>query len=145
MLVSHQARCTTETKDAPDFIDITDDLQDALDTSGVRAGQVTVFTPDDGCAILVNEFEAGLLKDLRRTVTRLTDEWPRAVIGARSVVLPALDGRLRLGTWQRVLLVELDGPAARSVVVQILGERDVARDRSAAAGELARDRSAAAG
>ena len=122
MFVSHQARCTAETKGAPDFIDITDDLQDALRSSGVRAGQVTVFTPDDGCAILVNEHEAGLLKDLRRTVSNLMDVWPRAVIGARSVVLPALDGRLRLGTWQRVMLVELDSPAARSVVVQILGE-----------------------
>lgn len=127
MLVSHQARCTTETKDAPDFIDITDDLQDALESSGVRAGQVTVFAPEDGCAILVNENEAGLLKDLRRTVGTLMDAWPRAVIGARSVVLPALDGRLRLGTWQRVLLVELDRPAARSVVIQILGERDLSR------------------
>ncbi len=127
MLVSHQARCTTETRDAPDFIDITDELQDALHNSGVRAGQVTVFTPDDGCTILVNEFEAGLLDDLRRTLTTLTEVWPPAVIGARSVVLPALDGRLRLGQWQRVLLVELDRPASRSVVVQILGERDLSR------------------
>lgn len=124
MLVSHQVRRTTETRDAPDFIDITDELQDALDSSGVTTGQVTVFAPDDGCAILVNEFETGLLKDLRRTVTTLTGVWPRAVIGSRSVVLPALDGRLRLGTWQRVLLVELDRPGSRSIVIQILGERE---------------------
>jgi thiamine phosphate synthase YjbQ (UPF0047 family) len=44
------------------------------------------------------------------------------MIGSTSVVIPAVDGRLRLGTWQRVLLVELDEPARRSFLVQVVGE-----------------------
>lgn len=122
VLLTHQAECTAETTSAPDFVDITSQLEDAIATSGIRAGQVTVFCPEDSCTILVNEFEQGLLADLRRTIEGLRSSWPRAVIGTRSVVLPAADGRLRLGTWQRVLLVELDGAATRSVHVQILGE-----------------------
>jgi len=122
MLLTHQADCKATTSAAPDFVDITESVQDELDSSGIRNGQVTVFCPDEHCTILVNEFESGLFADLRRTIERLKELWPRAVIGARSVVVPAFDGRLRLGTWQRLLLVELDQPATRSVVVQILGE-----------------------
>jgi thiamine phosphate synthase YjbQ (UPF0047 family) len=44
------------------------------------------------------------------------------MLGATSVVLPAVDGHLRLGTWQRVLLVELREPSQRSIVIQIVGE-----------------------
>ena len=47
---------------------------------------------------------------------------PKAMVGAPSVVLPFVDGKLRLGTWQRVLLLELEEPGPRPVVVQIVGE-----------------------
>ena len=122
MLKTHHARCRAQTSDAPDFVDITDDIEAALIESGVRNGQVTVFAPDDGCSILVNERESGLLQDLEVAIGRLSGKWPRSAIGSSSVVLPALDGRLGLGMWQRVLLVELDEPADRPVLVQVLGE-----------------------
>jgi len=122
MFLTHQADRATMTAAVPDFVDVTDFVQDELAASGIRNGQVTVFCPDDDCTILVNEFESGLFADLRRAVERLGNVWPRVVIGARSVVVPAAHGRLYLGTWQRVILVELDRPATRSVVVQILGE-----------------------
>lgn len=122
MLTSHQEACTASTSAAPDIVDITDDVAGALETSGIKDGQVTIFCPDDGCALLVNEFETGLLDDLKRTIQRPGSIWPRAAIGLRSVVVPAMEGRLRLGTWQRLLLVELDRPGPREVLVQILGE-----------------------
>jgi thiamine phosphate synthase YjbQ (UPF0047 family) len=122
MLRTHAADCKAETTGAPDFVDITESVQDALETSGIRDGQVTLFCPEEHCTILVNEAETGLFADLKRTMDRLDNKWPPTAIGARSVVVPAADGRLRLGTWQRLLLVELDGAATRSIVVQILGE-----------------------
>lgn len=122
MLRTHQAACTAKTLDAPDFVDITSSVQSALESSGIRDGQVTLFCPDESCTILVNELETGLLTDLRRAMERVRSLWPRAVIGARSVVVPAHEGRLRLGTWQRLLLLELDHPGTRRVVVQILGD-----------------------
>jgi len=122
MLTSHQSACSANTSAAPDLVDITTSVEGALEESGIRDGQVTIFCPDDGCAILVNEFEAGLLADLKRTIASSRAFWPRAAIGVRSVVVPAAEGRLRLGTWQRLLLVELDRPGPREVVVQILGE-----------------------
>lgn len=122
MLKTHHARCTAQADDAPGFVDITDSIEAALVDSGIRNGQVTVFAPGEGCSLLVNERESGLLHDLRTALGRLDDGWPRSIIGSASVVLPAMEGRLGLGMWQRVLLVELDEPTARPVVVQVLGE-----------------------
>lgn len=108
-----------------DFVDVTDDVAGALDESGIENGHVTVFAPDADCSLIVNERESGLWHDLRgalaRTDTRLAPE-RRAVLGSSSVVLPALEGRLHLGTWQRVLLVELGEPCHRRVSVQVVGE-----------------------
>lgn len=122
MLKTHSARCTAETTGAPDFVDITEAVEAALLDSGIRNGQVTVFAPGDGCSLLVNERETGLLHDLKATLGRLKEAWPPAVIGSASVVVPAFEGRLGLGMWQRVLLVELRAAAARPVLVQVLGE-----------------------
>ncbi|MGH2752620.1 MAG: secondary thiamine-phosphate synthase enzyme YjbQ [Actinomycetota bacterium] len=122
---THQMECAAETEEAPSFVDLTDDIQDALDESRIANGQVTVFSPDTTCALLVNERESGLLEDIKRTIARLNPnghEQHTGMLGATSVVLPAVEGRLRLGTWQRVLLVELREPSRRSIVIQIVGD-----------------------
>ena len=117
---THQVECTATTKTALDFVDITDEVQGALTTSGIGSGQVTVFAPHQDCAILINERESGLHTDIRTTLERLGGK--HTVVGSKSVVLPAMDGRLRLGQWQRVLLLELDRAQERSIIVQIVGE-----------------------
>ena len=89
----------------------------------MSAGHVTVSAPP-GCAIVVNELESGLLADLKRTVQDLqapSNGWD-TTIGSTSVVLPAEEGRLLLGRWQRLLLVELETATRRSVGVQVVGE-----------------------
>ena len=122
---THQMECEAETKAAPSFVDLTEDIEKALDESGISSGQVTVFSPDTTCALLVNERESGLLEDIKRAIARLSPNGTGAragMLGATSVVLPAVDGQLRLGMWQRVLLVELQRPSRRSIVIQIVGE-----------------------
>lgn len=84
-----------------------------------------MFSPSDRCPIVVNERESGLLKDIRAAVGRIKEangQAPPTSIGVKSVVLPIVDGKLRLGTWQRLLLFELGEPGDRSVFVQIVGE-----------------------
>jgi thiamine phosphate synthase YjbQ (UPF0047 family) len=122
MLKTHHARCRAQTTRVPDFVDVTDTVEAALVDSGIRNGQVTVFAQGEGCSILVNEHESGLLHDLKDAIGRLRQAVPTSVIGSASVVLPALEGRLGLGTWQRVLLVELERASDRPLVVQVLGE-----------------------
>lgn len=108
-----------------DLVDITDQVVDALEASPVTDGHVTVFAGAPGCALVVNERESGLLRDLRSTVDRLRETGNadvRTLLGSSSVVLPAVGGRIQLGTWQRLMLAELEGPSDRRVVVQIVGE-----------------------
>lgn len=122
---THQVECHTKTIEPLDFVDLTDEIQGVLDESGIEDGQVTIFTPQTACAIVVNERESGLLSDVRRALDRLGDvDAPRGrgMIGSCSVVLPVAAGKLRLGKWQRVLLIELEDGAERSVVIQIVGE-----------------------
>lgn len=122
---THHAERHTKTIEPWDFVDLTDEVQGVLDESGIENGQVTIFTPQTACAVVVNERESGLISDVRRALDRLRAvDAPggRAMVGSCSVVLPAAGGKLRLGTWQRVLLVELEDGAERSVVVQIVGE-----------------------
>ena len=122
-LHTHRSECQVGTQTPPGFVDITSDIARALARSGVAAGLVTVTAPS-GCSLIVNEFESGLLADLRRTFLDLGSRGngTRPRVGAASVVLPAREGRLLLGRWQRVLLVELEAAAERSVGVQVVGE-----------------------
>jgi secondary thiamine-phosphate synthase enzyme len=121
---THQVECRFTTEAVPDFVDITERVQELLDESRIGAGQVTLFSPSAGCSLIANEFESGLLKDIETTLARLAGPGRngRPSIGNTSLVVPAVAGRLRLGTWQRVLLVELEAAGARSVIVQIVGE-----------------------
>jgi secondary thiamine-phosphate synthase enzyme len=122
---THKVECTARSRAELDFVDITDDVRAVLEGSGIRNGQVTVFSPATSCALFVNERESGLLIDLQDTIRRLrsteADERP-AMLGSSSVVLPAVEGKLRLGTWQRLLMVELERGEARKLIVQIVGE-----------------------
>jgi thiamine phosphate synthase YjbQ (UPF0047 family) len=122
---THRSECTTATGATPDFVDVTDAVQGALSHSGIANGRVTVFCSSKSCSLLVQERESGLLADIVQTMKRLDDSVTQPTmtsVGSPSVVLPAVAGRLRLGMWQRVLLVELGEPRERSVIVQITGE-----------------------
>jgi thiamine phosphate synthase YjbQ (UPF0047 family) len=118
----HQSERTVATSAAPDFIDITDEVSQELAGCGVATGHVTVSAPP-GCAIVINEFESGLISDLKRTIGNIADGDGRPVVGSGSVVVPATEGRLMLGRWQRLLLVELEQATTRSIAVQVVGDR----------------------
>jgi secondary thiamine-phosphate synthase enzyme len=122
---THETLCSLRTQETYGFLDITDDVKDAVAASGVVAGRITVFSPSDRCPLVANERESGLLRDIKRAVVRLKEssgEGAPDSIGSSSLVLPIVDGVLRLGTWQRLLLFELDEPTERQVVMQIVGE-----------------------
>jgi secondary thiamine-phosphate synthase enzyme len=122
-MVTHKASRSCTTRDLYDFVDITDTVQDAVAEAGIRTGRATVFSPTDTCPIVVNERESGLLKDIRRAVDKVapTGDKP-TTIGSKSVVVPVVEGHLRLGRWQRLLLFELGDPAEHPVIVQVVGE-----------------------
>jgi secondary thiamine-phosphate synthase enzyme len=121
----HRANCDAQTTDVFDFVDITDAVQAQLKSSGIADGQVTIFSGSDSCVLIVNERETGLHEDIRKVMRRLETADPRGgkgLLGSTSVAVPAVDGKLRLGMWQRLLLVELEKPDRRQVIVQVVGD-----------------------
>jgi secondary thiamine-phosphate synthase enzyme len=134
--------CPTE------FIDLTDRLDLLIAASGIRTGLLNVQSLHTTVGIVVNEHEPLLLTDFvtlleksaprrasyrhddmaARTVNLTVDERTnghahcQALLLGSNVCLNVDRGHLRLGRWQRVFLVELDGPRERQISVVILGE-----------------------
>ncbi len=132
------------------FVDLTDAIASFVSASRVRTGTVTVQTRHTTTAIIVNEHEPLLLADFLWLLDRIAprseryahddlsrrrdvaDDEPknghahcRALLLPPSVTLNVAAGRLALGHWQRVFLVELDGPRTRDVSLVILGEPEL--------------------
>lgn len=125
------------------LIDITDAVTRAcqearaIGRTGDDAGDglVLVFCPHTTAAVLIQEAEPGLLRDLEAWLARsVPDDTSyrhdrvddnaashlRSVVAGASVIVPLRGGRLGLGTWQRIIFVELDGPRQREVQVGVV-------------------------
>ena len=134
--------CTEElrTKGRNDCVDITGAVQKALTRAKLRQGLATVFVTGSTAGVTTIEFEPGLVRDLKEAVERLFPEslryahhesggdengfsHLRASFMGTSLCVPVADGKLQLGTWQQIVLVDFDvRPRVRSYVIQLLGE-----------------------
>jgi secondary thiamine-phosphate synthase enzyme len=125
-----ELRFRTSTK--REMIDLTAQVADAVARSGVSEGLCNVYVPHATAAIVVNENDdPNVCVDVLDALDRLIPGgvWRhdrvdgnaaahiQATILGPGETIPVADGRLVLGTWQAVMLVELDGPRARRVVV----------------------------
>ncbi len=117
----------TRTTEAVRIRDITREVAEAVRRSGVRDGICCVFSPLTTCAVRVNEFEAGFVEDFATLLSRLVANGrARGVsmlLGPAGESIPVSDSKLCLGTWQRVLFVQLDGEHEREQgwQVQVIG------------------------
>src|SRR5271170_3967939 len=135
---------TIDTVEPIEFVDLTDRINQHLRREGIRDGAVTVFSRHTTAAIKINEAEELLLEDFKKLLRELCpsergynhndmsrrkppiapDERPNAhahlmhLLLSTSETIPVIDGRLALGTWQRVFMVELDGPRERQVMIR---------------------------
>lgn len=132
-----------DTKGEVTILDITDDVQGAVDESLVTLGQALVFTPSSTSAITTLEHEPGLVEeDLPRALARLFPRhgegvdyghqrmWGdgnghshvRAAFLKPDLTVPVREGKLLLGTWQQIVFVDLDNkPRQRHVAVHVWG------------------------
>jgi secondary thiamine-phosphate synthase enzyme len=120
------------------IVDITEGVASVVQTSGVDRGLVTAFAVGSTVAITTMEHEPGGVSDLQALLERLIPAGDRyehnrlnhdtnahahlraAVIGPSETV-PIVDGRLSLGTWQQIVLLDFDDrPRSRTVTVQVL-------------------------
>ena len=122
-----------------DIHDLTADVVAAVAESGVRDGQVLVFTPGSTAAITTIEFESGAVADLSRVINELAPtgahyehdaRWGagngyshvRAALLGPCLAVPVIDGKPALGTWQQIVLCDFDNrPRNRRIIVQITG------------------------
>jgi secondary thiamine-phosphate synthase enzyme len=133
-------RINVQTKGYCDLIDITRQVAEQINESGVNNGTVTIFVAGSTAGLSTIEFESGLLADFQdmwqRTVPqdityRHDQRWGdgngfshvRASLLGASLVVPFIDKKLTLGTWQQIILVDFDNrPRSRQIVLQIMGE-----------------------
>ena len=135
-----------ETTEGINIHNITPQIQETISSTGIKNGQVLVFSRHTTTALAINENEERLLQDVKVFLQKLapeTDEYlhndlhlreniPQdepmnahshlmAMMLSSSEVIPIVDGKLALGTYQSVLFFELDGARKRTVFCQISG------------------------
>jgi secondary thiamine-phosphate synthase enzyme len=128
------------TRGDTDIIDITPQVSSLLVEHQFSHGQALIFISGSTAGITTIEYEPGLLKDIPAAFEKIApqaaryhheDTWHdgnghshvRAALLGCSLTVPFKDGRLLLGTWQQIVLIDFDNrPRKRVVVVQIAGE-----------------------
>jgi secondary thiamine-phosphate synthase enzyme len=120
------------------IVDLTEGVISVVRTSGVQRGLVTVFATGSTVAVTTMEYEPGGVHDLQTLLDRLIPAGPeyehnrlnhdsnahahlRAAVIGPSETIPLVEGRLALGTWQQIVLLDFDDrPRQRTVTVQVL-------------------------
>ncbi len=120
-----------------EVIEITDNVKDVVKMSKISEGLCTIFVMHSTAAIIINEnYDPDLRLDLidalngmipkgkwRHDKTdRNGDAHLKSIILGPSETIPIKNGELQLGTWQAPMLVELDGPKERKIIVQVIGD-----------------------
>lgn len=128
------------TKGFNDIIDITSEVQKILSDSNFNEGNALVFVPGSTAGITTIEYEPGLLKDYPEFLEKLIpsnkpyyhdNTWHdgngfshvRAALQGASFTVPFTSGRLMLGTWQQIILIDFDNRRRnRRIIVQFIGK-----------------------
>ena len=122
------------------FINITNQIEDALDESGIKEGLCLINAMHITASVFINDNERGLHEDYKRWLEELAPHEPisqylhnrsgedngdahlkRQVMG-REVVVAVTDGKLDFGPWEQIFYGEFDGRRRKRVLVKIIGE-----------------------
>jgi secondary thiamine-phosphate synthase enzyme len=132
LLMAHLLRI--ETKRAKEAVDVTDRVNDMIANARMQEGLCVLFVAHTTAALTTGEVGEGTDDDLLEIVEQIipgirfrhahdpSHAWSHmasSLLGA-SLTLPVSGGRLLLGTWQSVLLIELDGPRRRDIHMQLM-------------------------
>jgi secondary thiamine-phosphate synthase enzyme len=141
-MTAHTGTVERATRGDAHILDITGDVRRIVADSGVRTGQATAMVVGSTAALTTLEFEPGLVNhDIAAALEKIApadgpylheETWHddnghshvRASLIGPSLALPVVDGGIPLGTWQQIVLVDLDTrPRERRVVVTVVGAR----------------------
>lgn len=134
---------TVSTEEPMAFLDITKQIRDVVLKHSITEGMLLVNSLHTTVAVFVNEFQGALIEDLKRMVSELVRERDgyrhddprysdcergnahahlRAALLGRSIAVGVSGGELSVGRFQSIILAELDGPRARELDIQIIGQ-----------------------
>ena len=134
----HTKYLTFNTKKHREYINITRDVDEALQESGIREGMILVSAMHITAAVYVNDAEDGLIQDIdewleglapfkrsyrhHRTGETNGDSHLKNLLIHHEVIVPVTDGRLDLGTWQQIYYAEFDGQRPKRLIIKVMGE-----------------------
>ncbi|MEO0770832.1 MAG: secondary thiamine-phosphate synthase enzyme YjbQ [Cyanobacteria bacterium J06649_4] len=134
------------TAESIDIYDVTEKIQTFIDAQGIQSGQALIFSRHTTTALAINEYETRLLTDIKTYLRKLAPPEDRylhndlhlrvvppdepenahshlmAMTLSTSEIVPIVEGKLALGTYQSILFIELDGPRERTLLIQVAGE-----------------------
>lgn len=142
----HKEKIDLESKTQIEFMDITDQVQEIVDRSGIREGQVLVFVPHTTMGVAINHNESMLIQDFMRILYKIVpvdDHYShdlfelhrestsdgrsnghshcKAILLGNSETVPVEKGKLFLTERQSIFAVEFDGSRKRDIFIQVIG------------------------
>jgi len=127
-----------ETKEGISITDITKNVEEIVKKSGIKEGLCNLFIPATTAGLITNEFDFMLFEDIKRFFSNLVSDKKiyshpenafshlRALFTKSDLLIPIKDGKLCLGTWQRILLMEFDiVPRKRKIIVSIFHDSKI--------------------
>ena len=134
----HTEYLTFRTPKHRQYVQMTDKVESALKKSDIKEGMILVSAMHITAGVYVNDDERGLIQDIDKWLEQLApfneaylhhetgedngDSHLKALLIHHQVIVPVTNGKLLLGTWQRVFYAEFDGQRSKRVVVVVMGE-----------------------
>lgn len=127
-----------KTQKQREYVNITDEVQEIVTSSGVQEGMALVSAMHITAGIYVNDAESGLIADIDKWLEELApfdinykhhrtgetngDSHLKSLLIGHEVIVPITKGKLDFGTWQQIYYAEFDGQRNKRVIVKVMGE-----------------------
>ena len=135
---SHTEYLWFNTKNRREYVNITDEVERAVQKSGIQEGMALVSAMHITAGVYVNDAESGLIQDIDAWLEKLApfnpnylhhrtgedngDAHLKSLMIHHEVIVPVTKGRLDFGPWQQIYYAEFDGQRKKRVIIKILGE-----------------------
>lgn len=134
---THTEYLTFNTKNEFELVNITDQVEAALEKSGIKEGLCLVSAMHITAGVYINDEESGLKQDIKEWLTKLAPKGDykhhqtgesngeahlRNLIIGHEVTVPITKGRMDFGPWQQIFYAEFDGRRNKRVIIKIIGE-----------------------